>query len=110
MKNFVQKGDVLTVTAPYAVNSGDGVLVGAIFGVACSTAALGADVEVSTYGVFDLTALSTDVATQGAKIYWDNTNRRLTVTASGNTLVGAATRAKASGDTTARVKIDASVR
>src|SRR5574343_801395 len=110
MKNYVQPGNVLTLTAPYAVNSGDGVKERSIFGVACATAALGAEVEVRTNGVFDLTALSTDVATQGAKLYWDNTNRRLTVTATSNTLVGAATRAKASGDTTARVKVDASVR
>lgn len=110
MKNYVQPGDVITVTAPYAVNSGDGVLVGALFGVACGAAASGAEVEIRTYGVFDLAALSTDTATQGTKLYWDNANKRLTVTATSNTLVGAALRAKASGDTTARVKVDASVR
>ena len=33
MKNFVQPGNTITLTAPYAVASGDGLLVGYIFGV-----------------------------------------------------------------------------
>jgi len=38
MKNYVQPGNTITLTAPYAVASGDGLLVGAIFGVASGTA------------------------------------------------------------------------
>ena len=34
MKNFVKTGEVITVTAPYAVSGGDLVNVGAIAGVA----------------------------------------------------------------------------
>ena len=33
MKNYVQPGNTITLTAPYAVASGDGLLVGAIFGI-----------------------------------------------------------------------------
>lgn len=110
MKNYVQDGDFLTLAAPYAVSSGDALLVGAIFGIASFTAANGANVEVVTEGVVDITALSTDTGTQGTKMYWDNTNKRLTTTASGNTLVGALLAAKASGDTTARVYLDGAVR
>jgi len=40
MKNFVQPGKTITLTAPYAVTSGDGLLVGSVFGVAAGTAAL----------------------------------------------------------------------
>ncbi len=36
MKNYVQKGETLTLAAPYAVSSGAGALVGAIFGVAAA--------------------------------------------------------------------------
>lgn len=110
MKNYVQEGCVVTLTAPYDVAAGAGLLVGSIFGIAASAALSGAVVEVSRDGVFDVTALSTDTATVGAKLYWDNTNKRLTTTASGNTLVGAATAAKASGDTTARVLLDGVIR
>ncbi len=106
MRNFVQDGDMLTVAAPYDVASGAGCQVGtALFGIAAYTAASGANVEIKTEGVFDVTALSTDTAAVGAKLYWDNTNKRLTTTASGNLLVGYATAAKASGDTTARIRL-----
>jgi predicted RecA/RadA family phage recombinase len=106
MKNFVQPGDTLTVTAPYDVASGAGMLVGLIFVVAAFAALSGAQVEGVTKGVFDLTALSADTATVGAAIYWDNTNKRCTTTSSGNTKIGVATQAKANGDTTVRVRLN----
>ena len=108
--NHIQEGEVLTLTAPYAVNSGDGALVGAIFGIAITTLANGASGAFAIEGVFKVTALSTDVIAQGAKVYWDNTNKRMTGTASGNTLVGAATVAKANGETTVTVLLDGAVR
>lgn len=110
MKNYVQDGDTITVVAPYALNSGDGCLVGSIFGVATSAAANGAAVEIKPEGVFDIAALSTDVAAQGAKLYWDNTNKRLTVTSAGNTLIGAATVAKIATETTVRAYVDGVIR
>jgi predicted RecA/RadA family phage recombinase len=110
MKNFVNEGENVTLTAPYAVLSGGGLLVGSLFGVAAFDAANGAQVEAKTEGVFDLTALSTDVATQGAKAYWDNTNKRVTVTAASNTLIGAFTVAKANGDATGRIYVDGVIR
>jgi predicted RecA/RadA family phage recombinase len=104
MRNFVQHGDSITVAAPYALTSGQGALVGAgLFGVAAADAANGAEVVIKVTGVFDITALGTDTAAAGAKLYWDNTNKRLTTTASTNVAVGFAVAAKANGDTTARV-------
>jgi len=106
MKNFVQPGDTLTLTAPYDVASGAGMLVGLIFAVAAFTALSGAQVEGVTKGVFDLTALSTDTATVGAAIYWDNTNKRCTTSSSGNTKIGVATAVKANGAATVRVRLN----
>ena len=106
MKNFVQSGDTMPLVAPYAVASGDGFLVGTLFAVAAGAAANGAAVEGKLTGVFDITALSTDVATQGAKIYWDNTNKRMTTTVGSNSFVGALAAAKANGETTARVRLN----
>lgn len=110
MKNFVQEGEKLTFTAPYAVNSGDGFLVGSIFAVASTTAANGATVEGMVEGVFDLTTLSTDTPSAGTKAYWDNTNKRVTTTLTSNTLIGVFTQAKASGVTIGRVYIDGCIR
>lgn len=110
MKNFVQAGKTVTVIAPYAVSSGMGVLVGAIFGIATFDAANGAPVEIAREGVFDVAAVTADTATQGAKIYWDNTARKLTTTVGSNTLVGAVTAAKGGSDVTARVLLDGTFR
>ncbi len=108
MKNFVQTGDKITCTAPYALTSGQGFLVGVLFAVALHDAANGAQVEGQMSGVVDLTALSTDTASGTALVlaYWDNTNRRVTTTASGNTKIGVIVAAKANGDTTARVRLN----
>jgi predicted RecA/RadA family phage recombinase len=110
MKNFVQSGEVVTVPAPNALTSGMGVLVGSLFGVAACDAVNGANVEIKTEGVFDITALASDTGTVGTKMYWDATAKRLTTTATSNALVGCLTAAKANGDATARVYLDGAVR
>lgn len=110
MKNFIQHGDSLELAAPYDVASGAGALVGAIFGVAVATVASGAVGVFALEGVFELKAKSADTAAVGAKAYWDNTNKEITTTATGNTLVGAFTAAKAAGDVVGRVLLDGVVR
>lgn len=107
MKNFVQPGRVLTLISVGAILAGDALLVGKIFGVALSNVAAGTAGEFQTEGVHELPALATDVAAVGAPLYWDSINKRLTVTAAGNTRVGVATAAKANGAATALIKIDA---
>ena len=105
MKNFVQQGLTITMTAPYAVSSGGGALVGDLFGVAVTDVASGADGEFGVDGVFDLTR-ETGAGTAwafGNLIYWDNTNKRATKTAAGNKLIGRCAKAGADGDATGRV-------
>ncbi|MCB0476342.1 MAG: DUF2190 family protein, partial [Flavobacteriaceae bacterium] len=110
MKNYVQPGNTLTLTAPYAVTSGDGLLVGSIFGVAAGDAALGDLVEAALVGVFDITKVGSQAWTVGAKVYWDDTNKVCTTTASGNTLIGVAVVAVGSGagETIGRVRLNGS--
>ena len=54
MKNYIQPGHTITLTAPAAVTSGSGLLVGAIFGIAAHDAASGEPVETLTVGVVDI--------------------------------------------------------
>jgi predicted RecA/RadA family phage recombinase len=109
MKNFIQPGDTIAVAAPYSggVASGNGVLVGTLFGVAVFAAAQNAMVEIRTEGVFDLPKAASQAWTVGALVYWDNTNRVCTTTASGNTLIGKAVLAVGSGagETIGRVRL-----
>ncbi len=108
MKTYVQPGNTITLIAPYAVAAGDGLLIGSIFGVASGTAALGESVETALTGVFDITKIGSQAWTAGARIYWDDTNKRATNVATSNTLIGVATEAVAggAGDTIGRVRLN----
>jgi predicted RecA/RadA family phage recombinase len=97
MKTYIQPGHAITLLAPYAVDSGDGLLVGAIFGVASHDAASGAEVETQLTGVLDLAKTASQAWTAGAKVYWDNSAKRVTNVASGNTLIGVAVLAVGGG-------------
>ncbi|MBX9752173.1 MAG: DUF2190 family protein [Roseococcus sp.] len=105
MRNYVQPGDSLALAVPYAsgVTSGQGVLVGAIFGVAAVDGVQNAVIECQTKGVFDITKQPALGITAGARLFWDDTNRRLTTTATGNFQVGIASLAALAADTTVRV-------
>jgi predicted RecA/RadA family phage recombinase len=70
MKNYIQDGRILAVTAPAAVASGDFVQVGRIRGVAVTSAASGAQVELATEGVFEIPKTgSEEFATLGLPVY-----------------------------------------
>jgi len=99
MKNLVrQKADNLTLPAPYAVTSGQGAQIGAaIFGVASTDAASGAPCVFVRRGEFTLTKVGSQAWVIGDRLYWDNTNKRLTTVSSGNLQVGVATAAVGSG-------------
>lgn len=108
MKNYRHKGDTCTFTAPYAVASGAGFQVGALFAVAAFDAAQNAQVEGDLVGVHSL-AKATGAGTgaiAGTKIYWDNTNKVVTKTASTNMLIGALTTDAADGDATCAVRLN----
>ena len=70
MKNYIQDGDTLTVTAPAAVASGDFVQVGRIRGIAVTSVDSGAPVELKTTGVFSIPKTGTEeFATVGLPVY-----------------------------------------
>lgn len=78
----------IQITAPYATTRGAGVLLNNLFGVALDTVANGAAVSIATRGTYTLAKLSTDTPAIGDDLYWDNTNKRLTVTSTSNYKVG----------------------
>jgi len=114
VNNYVQRGETLTVVAPYAVSSGGGVQVSNIFGIAVATQALNDNMEILTYGVFDL-AKDASTFAQGDPVFWDNVNNVATSIASGPLHIGetvittpSGTNAlgAASGDATVRVRLN----
>lgn len=107
MKNFVSAGSQLTLTAPYAVPSGGGCKVGAIFGVANGAAAAGADVVLSVAGVFDLPKAAGVIAA-GAVVFWDDAAKLITTTSAGNTKIGVAVEAVGSGAALVKTRLNGS--
>lgn len=109
MKNFLQNGITVTLLAPYALLGGQGFQVGTLFAVASSDAAISAEVEGNTNGIYRLAAVPADVIAVGAKVYWDNAAKLVTTTVAANILIGCAVAAKAGAATTADVRLNGTV-
>ena len=106
MKNYVQEGDALTLTAPYAVSSGGGFKVGSIIAIAAADAGNGATVVGLTEGVFTVAKVSAQAWTVGALVYWDDSAKNFTTTSSGNTLSGVAVAVAANPSSTGRIRLN----
>lgn len=105
MKNYIQPGNVLTIPAPVAVTSGGVVIAGAMKGIAAGDADLGASVDVSTEGVFELAKVAADVFSVGDAVYWDASTELATSVSTDNTELGYVVAAAGDGAASVRVKI-----
>jgi len=104
---FVQPGEVIDYTAGANKTAGQPVLIGIKLGVCIGDIANGSTGPVAMTGVYTVTKLGTDVVAQGAALYWDSANSRLTTTSAGNTLAGYAFAAAGNGATTVNIKLNA---
>jgi predicted RecA/RadA family phage recombinase len=108
MKTYVQPGKSLTVTTPAGgVLSGQGILIGTLFGIAQYDAVEGAEVEILTEGVVEIpktSALQIDV---GDRLFWDATNKVVNKTATAQVCVGVAVSAAANPSASVRIKLGA---
>ena len=93
MKNYLQKGDVLTIPAPAAVSAGGVVVSGSLVGVAQTDALITEDVAVATVGVFELPKVDEQAWTLGVPVYWTGT--AATTVSTDNDLIGYAAEAVA---------------
>jgi len=93
MKTYIQDGEALELTAPYDVASGGGALVGSIFGVAKSDVLSGALGVFQLTGVVELAKVSAQAWTAGVLLYWDDSAKLVTSTASTHKLIGVAAAA-----------------
>jgi predicted RecA/RadA family phage recombinase len=104
MQNFRQVGEQLTITAPADVVSGQGLKIGAMFGVCTHTAKAGTELVIRLKGVVNLPKASGAV-TECQKVYWDDTAKAVTTTATGNSVIGVG-RPAVTGATTVDVVLD----
>lgn len=105
MKNYVQRGDTLSIPAPADIASGEVVISGSIIGVAAGDALTGETVDVSTVGVFDLPKVSALAISVGDIVYYDTATDLVNKTSSGNTKVGVAVTAAANPSASVNVRL-----
>lgn len=108
MKNFVQKGDVLSLAPAANVAAGAGYLFGAgLFGVATSAVASGATGEFITEGVVEIAKTSALAISVGDRVFWDATNSVVNKTSAGQVCVGVAVAGAGNPSSTVLVKLGA---
>lgn len=105
MKNLIQTGNVVTITAAAAGLSGAGLLVGRLFGVLTGDVEVGAEVELALTGVYTMPKTEAQAWTVGAAIYWDDANDLCTTTVGTNVKIGHALAVAANPSTTGTVRL-----
>ncbi|MEY1592682.1 capsid cement protein [Burkholderia sp. Bmkn7] len=107
MRNYIQDGDILTVTLTKDVNSGDLVLLGSSKTPAVAYGSYAANVpgEYALDGVFELPAVAADAAVVGDAAFFDAAAGTVTAKADGNVPVGIYAAPKAANVSIARVRL-----
>ncbi len=108
MKNFVSGGQMMAITAAATFASGDGVLVGSIFGIAAGDIASGGEGNIQLTGVFDLPKIESQTWAVGVEVYWDESASQCTTVATDNSLIGVAVSAvgNGAGEVVGRVRLN----
>lgn len=102
----ISRGEAMKFTAGADLTSGQGLLLGAIFGVVAGAVLSGATGVLLLTDVHELPKATGQAWTVGAKLYWDDTAKKVTTTSTSNTLIGIAWVAAASGDTVGQVRLN----
>lgn len=106
-KNYHSRGSSITVPAPSGGTvSGNGYLIGSMFGIAGATVDEGDPVVLDVVGCFTIVKATGGALAVGQAAFWDNTAKKITGTAAGNTLVGVAIEAAGSDATSAVVRLN----
>lgn len=107
MKNQIARGEVMNLPAPTGGTvAGTPYLIGVILGIAAMTVLVGVVTPFHLVGAYELMPKTTGEAwTAGDLLYWDNTAKKFTTTATSNKKAGVAYADAASGDATGSVNL-----
>lgn len=105
--NQRQSRGLLDFTAAEDLVSGQVYLLGDTVGVVQNTAATGAAavLDATPGHVYEVPCLGTDVVGVGDSLFWDDTNARMTLTATGNFYAGKAANESPNGVTVVEVML-----
>ena len=108
--NYIQPGRSITVAAPSGgVLSGQGVLIGTLFGIAQYDAVEGAEVEILTEGVVEIGKTAALAIGVGDRLFWDDTNKLVNKTTTAQQQVGVAVEAAANPSSMVKMLIRAAL-
>lgn len=110
MRNYLQKGEVVSIPAPHDVKSGGIAVAGLLVGVAGHDAVATEKVEVHVVGCYLLPKVSAQAWTVGQPIYVNPTSKMCTnAPAAGAILIGVAIEAAANPSATGVVRLNGAV-
>jgi predicted RecA/RadA family phage recombinase len=98
MRNFIQPGNVVSISAPRALKAGDGFVKGKLFGISANDVAVGGVAEACIEGVVALKKAGGVTPTEGDAILFDETTQ--TIVATGGKSIGICVEAAAPDDAT----------
>ena len=106
---FYQEGETIDIELSEAVSVGDVIALGTDgIAIACTTGLTGETISADVEGVFEINAKTADEIPAYGLVYFDVTNREITITNTSNVRAGRALYAKGAGTAgTVDVKINA---
>lgn len=111
MRNYIQPGEMIDFTITFNATAGIAYYINDVVVVAQATVAASpgkpAKCPMLNYGVCELPKNPVEIFFSGQFVYWDNTNKRLTLSSAGNKRIGFSVEPAASGDANCRAFISA---
>ena len=105
MRNYIQKGDNVTIPAPIAVASGDVLVIGDLHGIVAGDAAEDEPCDLVTVGVFSVAKVGAESFDVGDPVYFASATKLATSTASGNVRIGTCVKVAAAGSAAVETKL-----
>ena len=109
MKNFIYTEDLVDLPAPEATTAGQMKQIGSMLAVATVDLASAAVGAWACNGCFLLPKVTTDVMAVRAKLYRDNTAKKLSKTVASNLLAGVCIEAAGNGATDVKIRLNGTV-
>lgn len=107
-KNYVQEGEVFTLTPTADVAAGKGFLFGAnLFGIALADVAANTPGPFKTSGVFDIDKTSALAINQGDRVFWVPASSVVNKTSTSQVCIGVAIASAANPSPRVKVKLGA---
>lgn len=104
--NFIRDGATIRHTETPAVSSGEGVIIGAMLGVAINDIAANTEGEYSVMGVYEMPKLTANVMAVGDVVNWNDSNKEFQNATSDLDGVGVVWKASDGSTTTVQVKLN----